>query len=52
MRTCSATGAMKDQCGLPFACVVEPFAKMATPSISKDSVVLAQDVGRCSECYA
>ena len=43
---------MKDQCGLPFSCVVEPFAKVASPSITKDSLVLAQDVGRCTECYA
>ena len=45
-------GALKDESGLPFACVVQPFAKAEDAPLSKPSAVRAKEVGRCRHCYA
>lgn len=48
----STIGAMKDQCGLPFSCVVEPLAGMQSQGERSNNMVLAADVGRCKSCFA
>ncbi|KAK9831909.1 hypothetical protein WJX81_008153 [Elliptochloris bilobata] len=45
-------GALKDESGLPFACVVQPFAKAEDAPLIKPSAVRARDVGRCRHCFA
>lgn len=60
------TVAMKDDCGLPFGCVVRPFAPLQAQAASEapagpgaSSTVVssaplpdAKEVARCGECYA
>ncbi len=43
---------LKDECGLPFACVVQPFARVEDAPLSKPAIVRAKDIGRCRQCYA
>ena len=45
-------GDLKDACSLPFACVVQPFAKLQHLPLESTPVTNAGDVGRCHECYA
>lgn len=42
---------LKEACGLPFACVVQPFAP-APAALPAEEVVAASDISRCHECYA
>ena len=49
---CECAGTLKDECGLPFACVVQPFARVEEAPLSKPAIVRAQDIGRCRQCYA
>ncbi|KAL0031778.1 hypothetical protein WJX79_006935 [Trebouxia sp. C0005] len=46
------SGELKDACSLPFACVVQPFAKLLHLPLDKVPVTQAGSVGRCQECYA
>lgn len=45
-----ATGSLKEECGLPFACAVQPFAEPPEPTTSGG--VEADDIARCSKCFA
>lgn len=47
-----ATGELKDECGLPFACVAQPFARSRFTSLDRPCELKAKDIARCSECYA
>ena len=51
MHHCGA-GELRDACSLPFACVVQPFAKLQQLTHDSTPVTQAEDVGRCRECYA
>lgn len=46
-------GTLKQQCGLPFSCVIQPFAKAegTDPSAERDLPPL-EDVARCKKCFA
>ncbi len=41
---------LKEACGLPWACVVQPFAPLPSPEGQEE--VAAADISRCHECYA
>ena len=45
-----ATPGLKDECGLPFGCVVQPFASSDTMSSRERPP--AAEVARCSSCFA
>mmetsp|Transcript_68432 Transcript_68432/g.216567 ORF Transcript_68432/g.216567 Transcript_68432/m.216567 type:complete len:252 (-) Transcript_68432:72-827(-) len=45
-------GALKDECGLPFGCVIQPFAQMEHLPVDAQDLPPAEDVARCEECYA
>ncbi|KAK9823450.1 hypothetical protein WJX72_002854 [[Myrmecia] bisecta] len=45
------SGSLKEECGLPFACVVQPFAKDNNLLDTTPSTKL-EDLGRCAECYS
>lgn len=48
LRKFPETGRLKDDCGLPFSCVFQPYAK-----VEKDlQLVPHSDLGRCRYCYA
>ena len=57
--TICTTGALKQQCGIPFSCVLQPFAQMegggstsdVDPKDRQPPPMLA-DVARCGHCYS
>ena len=44
------TADLKEACGLPWACVVQPFAPVHSSEGQEE--VAAADISRCHECYA
>ena len=46
------TGALKEACGLPFATVVQPFARLEHLPLEQTPTVTEGELGRCQECYA
>lgn len=47
-----SAGEIKGQCGLPFGCVVQPFAQFPTLPLERPLNTNLGDVARCTECYA
>ena len=45
-------GALKEACGLPFATVVQPFARLEHLPLEQTPTVTEGELGRCQECYA
>jgi hypothetical protein len=45
------SGSLKDDCGLPFACVVQPFAKSEILPLEQPPAVSKKDVSRCYSCH-
>jgi len=43
---------LKDECGLPFGCVVRPFCKTNRAPLDATELPQAENVCRCTECYA
>ncbi len=48
----AAAGDLKDECGLPFACIVQPFARSKYASDDRPVELEANKVPRCGDCYA
>eukprot|EP00884_Botryococcus_braunii_P002587 jgi/Botrbrau1/12329/Bobra.4_3s0002.2 len=46
------SGALKQESGLPFSCVVQPFARTNTIPCGEGTSLKAEDVSRCHQCYA
>ncbi len=47
------TGVLKEQCGVPFSCVLQPFAKMEMPEPHAVQTPPAlEELLRCSACHA
>ena len=45
-------GKLKDECGLPLSCVIEPFKRLAQSKNASSISADIDSVGRCTECYA
>ena len=44
-------GVLKEECGLPFACVVQPFHAL-DEKLDRPEIVRAEEIGRCSACFS
>lgn len=51
VQTTCCPGALKEQSGLPWSCVIQPFAKIEGAETS-DPLPSVGDVARCKDCYA
>eukprot|EP00193_Tetraselmis_chui_P003922 CAMPEP_0177762252 /NCGR_PEP_ID=MMETSP0491_2-20121128/6244_1 /TAXON_ID=63592 /ORGANISM="Tetraselmis chuii, Strain PLY429" /LENGTH=846 /DNA_ID=CAMNT_0019278291 /DNA_START=238 /DNA_END=2778 /DNA_ORIENTATION=+ len=52
LRKFPGTGEIKASSGLPFGCVVQPFAQFERLPATRCSSVEVEDIARCSECFA
>mmetsp|Transcript_17666 Transcript_17666/g.42375 ORF Transcript_17666/g.42375 Transcript_17666/m.42375 type:complete len:458 (-) Transcript_17666:91-1464(-) len=52
LRKFPVSGEIKGQCGLPFGCVVQPFAQFDKLPLDTPLRSNLDSVARCSECYA
>jgi hypothetical protein len=50
--TSNAAGDLKDACGLPFACVAQPFARSRLAPLDAPCELKAKEIARCTDCYA
>eukprot|EP00873_Tetraselmis_striata_P033210 jgi/Tetstr1/453474/TSEL_040455.t2 len=52
LRKFPGTGEIKGSCGLPFGCVLQPFAQFERLPPNNCPAVEVEDIARCSECFA
>ena len=49
-----STGRLKEHCGLPFSCVLQPYHRLSEKEAAAGdaSSVRSEAIARCSHCYA